>query len=70
MLLNWKELLLRIISIPSIIFLLHPVCNISECLSIENEMACFPNSRVILLYWFVTSNVALSVLGSISFFVQ
>ena len=34
-------------------------------LSIQNEMACFPNSWGILLYRFVTSNVAMSVLGSI-----
>ena len=46
MLLNWKELLLRIISIPSMInFLLDLGCNVSVYLSIQNEMACFPNSR-------------------------
>ena len=66
MLLNWKELLLKIISIPSMIkFLLYLGCNISGCLSIQNEMVCFPNSWGILLYRFVTSNVAMSVLGSI-----
>ena len=66
MLLNWKELLLSIISIPSmIIFLLNIGCNVSGCLSIQNEMAYFPNSWGILLYRFVTSNVAMSVLGSI-----
>ena len=64
MLLTWKEL--RIISIPCMInFLLNLGCNVSEYLSIQNEMACFPNSRGILLYRFVTSNVTLSVLGSI-----
>ena len=35
----------------------------SGCLSIQNEMACFPNSLRILLYRFVISNVAMSVLG-------
>ena len=68
MLLNWKELLLRIISIPSMTnFLLNLGCSVSECLSIQNEMVCFPNSWGILLYRFVKSNVAMSVLGSIFF---
>ena len=45
MFLNWKELLLRIVSIPSmIIFLLNLGCNVSRYLSVQNEMACFPNS--------------------------
>ena len=66
MLLNWKELLLRIISIPSMIkFLLNLGCNVSKCLSIQYEMACFANSWGMLLYRFVASNVAMSVLGSI-----
>ena len=66
MLLNWKELLLRIISIPSTIkFLLNLCCNVSGYLSIQNMMAYFPNSWGILLYRFVTSNVAMSVLGLI-----
>ena len=66
MLLNWKELFLRIISITSmIVFLLNLRCNVSGYLSIQNEMACFPNSWGILLYRFVTSNVAMSVMGSI-----
>ena len=66
MLLNWKELLLRIISIPFLMkFWLNLGCYVSGCLSIQNEMACFPNSWGILLYRFVTSNVAMSVLGSI-----
>ena len=65
MLLNWKELFLRIIYIPSMIyFLLKLGCNVPGYLSIRNEMACFPNSWGILLHWFVTSNVAMSVLGS------
>ena len=58
MLLNWKELLLRIISIPSMLFFsLNLGRKVSGYLSIQNEMACFPNSRRILLYRFVTSNV-------------
>ena len=62
--LNSKELLLRIISIPSvIIFLLNLGCNVSGYLSIHNEMACFLNSWGILLYRFVTSNVAMSMYG-------
>ena len=66
MLLNWKELLLRINSKPSMIkFSLNLECNVSGCLSIQNEKACFPNSWGILLYRFVTSNVAMRVLGSI-----
>ena len=60
------ELLLRIISMPSMInFLLNLGCNVSGYLSIQNEMACFPNSWGILLYRFVMSNMAMSVLGSI-----
>ena len=66
MLLNRKELLLRIISIPSMInFLLNLGFNVSRYLFMQNEMACFPNSWGILLYRSVTSNVAMSVLGSI-----
>ena len=64
--LNWKELLLRIISIPSNIkILLNLGRNLSWCLSIQNEIACFLNSWGILRYRFVTSNVAISVQGSI-----
>ena len=48
-----------------IIFLLILVCNISGYLSIKYELACFPNSWGILLYRFMTSNVAMSVLESI-----
>ena len=66
MLLNWKELLLRIISIPFMMnFLLNLRCIVSGYLSIQNEMTCFPNSWGILLYGFVTPNGAMSVLGSI-----
>ena len=66
MLLNWKEFLLRISSLPSVInFLLNLGCNVSRYLSIENEMDCFPNSWGILLYKFVTSNVTLSESESI-----
>ena len=43
--------------------LLNLGCNVSGYLSIQNEMACFPNSWVILLYRFVMSNM--NVLGSI-----
>ena len=44
MLLNWKELLLRIISITCMINLLFNLgCNGSGYLSIQNEMACFHN---------------------------
>ena len=65
MLLNWKELLLRIIYISYMIhFLLNLGCNIYVYLSIQNEMDFYPNSWGILLYRFVTSNVAMSVLGS------
>ena len=39
-------------------------CNISRYFSIQNEMACFPNSWGILPYRFVTSNVTISVLGT------
>ena len=46
-------------------FLLNLVCNVSVYLSIQNEMACFPSSCGILLYMFATSNVTMSVLGSI-----
>ena len=68
MLLIWKELLLRIISIPSMVnFLLNLGCNMPGYLSTQNEMACFPNSWGILLYRFVTSNVVMNVLGSILF---
>ena len=64
MLLNWKELVLRIISKPSMInFLLNLGCYVSGYLSVQNEMACFPNSWGILLYRFVTSYVAMRVLG-------
>ena len=66
MLLHWKGLLLRVISIPSIIyFLLNLGCNFSGYLSIQNEMAYFPNLWGILLYRFMASNVVISVLGSI-----
>ena len=41
------------------------MCNGSGNLSIQNEMDCFPNSWGMLLYKFVTSNVAMCVLGSI-----
>ena len=47
------------------IFLLNLGCNVSEYLSIQNVVACFPNSWRILLYKFVTSNVTMSVPGSI-----
>ena len=64
MLLNRKELLLRISSIPSMIsLLLNLGCNVSGYLSIQNEMAYFPNSWKILLNRFVTSNVTMSVSG-------
>ena len=36
-------------------FLLNLGCNVSGCLSIQNERACFPNSQGILVYRFVTS---------------
>ena len=56
---------MRIISIPSMInFWLNIGCSVSGGLSVQNEMACFPNSRGILLYRFVTSNVSMSWLGS------
>ena len=48
-----------------IIFLLDFGYNVSGYLSIQNKMACFLNSWRILLYRFVTSNVAITVLGSI-----
>ena len=64
--LNWEELLLRIIGIPSMInVLLNLGYNVSGYLSVQNEMACFPNSWGILLYKFVTLNVTMSVLVSI-----
>ena len=45
---------------PSVMnFLLNLGCNVSVYLSIQNEI-CFPNSRGILLYRFVTSNVTIS----------
>ena len=34
-------------------------------LSIQNAIVCFPNTLGILLYMFVTSNVSMSVLGSL-----
>ena len=46
-------------------FLLNRECNVSGYLFVQNEMACFLNSWEILLYRFVMSNVAMSVLGSI-----
>ena len=46
-------------------FLLNLGCNVSGCLSIQNEITCFSNSLGLLLNRFVTSNVAMSVLGSI-----
>ena len=52
-----------------IIFLLNLGFNVSGYLSIQNEMACFPNSWGILLYRFVTLNVAMSEFGSIFFLV-
>ena len=45
-------------------FLLNLGCNVSGYLSIQNEMACFPNSLGILLHRFVTSNVTMTVSGS------
>ena len=39
--------------------------HISGYFSIQNEMACFPNSWGILLYWFVALNVTMGVSGSI-----
>ena len=65
MLLNWKELLLKIIFIPSMLsfFLLNLVSTVSGYLSTQNEIACFPNSWGILLYRLLTSNVAMSVLA-------
>ena len=66
MLSNWKELLLRIISIPSVInFFLNLRFNVPGYLSIQNEMASFLNLWGILLCRFVTSNVTMSVLGSV-----
>ena len=47
-----------------IIFFLNLGCNVSGYLSIQNEMTCFPNSWGILLYRFVTSNIAMNILGS------
>ena len=50
-------------------FLLNLGCSVFGGLSIQNEMACFPNLWGIMLYCFVTSNMAMSVLGSIFFLV-
>ena len=50
-----------------ITFLLNLGCNVSGRLSIPNEIDCFPNSCGILVHRFVTSDVAMSVLGSIFF---
>ena len=53
-------------SISSVInFLLNLWCNVSGYFSIQNEMACFPNSWGILLFRFVMSNVTMSVSESI-----
>ena len=61
-----KGVIIKWFFIPSMInVLLNLWCNVSGYLSIQNEMAYFPNSWGILLYRFVTPNVAMSVLGSI-----
>ena len=61
-----EDLLFGICSILSMKnFLLNLGCNVSRYLSIQNEMAYFLNSWGILLNWSVTSNVTMSVSGSI-----
>ena len=50
MLSNWKELLFRISSMPSVSnFFINLECNDPGCFSFLNKMVCFPNSWGILL---------------------
>ena len=69
MLLNWVIFKDYFYTLYDNFFFLNLRYNVSRYLSIQNAIACFPNSWGILMYRFVTSNVTMSVLGSIFYII-